>query len=73
LTSRTVFGMRLTGGEVNVYKVSAKLAVGVVACEALAAPELKKCANVALAKVGSAVAQELKLEPTNSSKESSDK
>jgi hypothetical protein len=69
-SSRTVVGIKLAWGEVNIYKVSAALAASVVACEALAAPDLKACVKAVLAKAGSAVDQELKLEQTNDSKES---
>ena len=47
----------MTAGEVNVYKISAVLAGGVIACKDQ--PGYKECAKVALAKVGSAVAKEM--------------
>jgi hypothetical protein len=73
-SSRPIFGITLTGGEVNVYKISATLAGGVWACNAAAGEftfnvgEFEKCAKAALEQVGSAVAKALDAESTRSSK-----
>jgi hypothetical protein len=57
-------GVKVTGGDVNIYKVSGVLAGSVYSCNALDSKGFNDCAKAALAKVGSVVAKELKLGST---------
>jgi hypothetical protein len=43
-------GVNISGGEINVYKVSGAAAIGVAACRGLGASEFQACVNSALAK-----------------------
>lgn len=43
-------GVNISGGEINVYKISGAAAVGVAACRGLGASEFQSCVNAALAK-----------------------
>jgi len=53
----TPVGIKVEGGEVNIYAVSVVLAAGVYECQDR--PDYIECAKAALAKVGSIVAKEM--------------
>jgi hypothetical protein len=59
-SSTTVSGVRITGGEVNVYNVSAAIAGGVMTCNALADASFKRCVDLAIKTALSSFVKEAK-------------
>jgi hypothetical protein len=55
----TIQGMKISGGDVNVYKVSLAMAGSVAACNGMVIENFKPCVKRALAKAESAVAEQL--------------
>jgi hypothetical protein len=55
----TIQGMKISGGDVNVYKISLAMAGGVAACNGMVIENFKPCVKRALAKAESAVAEQL--------------
>jgi hypothetical protein len=59
-SSTTVSGVKVTGGEVNLYKISGGAAAGIATCYALDASEVAACVKKALSTAGRLVAPEAK-------------
>ena len=72
-SSMTVFNVKVTAGEVNVYKVSAVLAGGIVLCGKGWIDDFQKCFADAFAKVGSAIAAAANEESSVTSKDDAKK
>jgi len=53
-------GVSFTGGDINVYKISATIAGPMYACKMLIGADLEKCVNNAMKLASSAIAEEIK-------------
>jgi hypothetical protein len=65
-SSVTIGGVKIAGGDLNVYKVSGMLAGSVVACNA-AATQFDTCVNAALKGIGNLVAKEMTVDTADKS------
>jgi hypothetical protein len=57
--AKTLVEVKISGGEINVYKISLSLAGGIAACSGRIVEEFRPCVPRELAKVGGAVEKEL--------------
>lgn len=64
---KTVSGVTITGGEVNIYKVVGAIAGPVFACRAFAGPKLEKCVGEAVAQASEAIRKEYQDAPKKDS------
>jgi hypothetical protein len=60
-SSATIAGVKVTGGEINLYKVSLSLAGGVAACMGVIDADYQTCVQSALSKAKGLVAEQLKI------------
>jgi hypothetical protein len=56
---KTVRGVNISGGEVNIYKISEILAGIIYACEKLSTPQFSNCVDAAVAEVRAIVIKEI--------------